>query len=142
MLCVVLYYKANLFHFSLLDGKEYFFVFSTKISSLLIVMEARNLFCYLHISRISTISSAVSCLQQPEVMTVLSAMARMMSSSRVIPISVKVVGRPTSRMNYLTDEVGKEVNALVGILYQPDFLRPTTELFFCALVDVSIEDRV
>ena len=98
MLCVVLYYKANLFHFSLLDGKEYFFVFSTKISSLLIVMEARNLFCYLHISRISTISSAVSCLQQPGVMTVLSAMARMMSSSRVIPISVKVVGRPTSRM--------------------------------------------
>ena len=68
MLCVVLYYKANLFHFSLLDGKEYFFVFSTKISSLLIVMEARNLFCYLHISRISTISSAVSCLQQPGVM--------------------------------------------------------------------------
>ena len=30
---------------------------------------------------------------------------------------------------YLTDEVGKEVNALVGILYQPYFLRPTTELF-------------
>ena len=41
---------------------------------------------------------------------------------------------------YLTDEVGKEVNALVGILYQPYFLRPTTELFFCALVDMSIED--
>ena len=43
---------------------------------------------------------------------------------------------------YLADEIGKEVNALVGILYQPNFLRPTTELFFCALVDVSIEDWV
>ena len=43
---------------------------------------------------------------------------------------------------YLTDEVGKEVNALVGILSQPYFLRPTTEFFFCALVDMSIEDWV
>ena len=40
------------------------------------------------------------------------------------------------------DEVGKEVNTLVGILYQPNFLRPTTELFFCVLVDMSIEDRM
>ena len=43
---------------------------------------------------------------------------------------------------YLTNEVSKEVNTFVGILYQPYFLRPTTELFFCALVDMSIEDWV
>ena len=43
---------------------------------------------------------------------------------------------------YFADEIGKEVNALVGILHQPYFLRPTTELFFCALVDMSIEDWV
>ena len=42
----------------------------------------------------------------------------------------------------VTNEVGKEVNTFVGILYQPYFLRPTTELFFCALLDMSIEDWV
>ena len=48
----------------------------------------------------------------------------------------------SGRQTYFADEVGKKVNALVGILYQPYFLRPTTELFFCALVDMSIEDWV
>lgn len=43
---------------------------------------------------------------------------------------------------YFADEVGKEVNALVGILHQPDFLRPTAEFLFCALVDVAIDDGV
>ena len=40
----------------------------------------------------------------------------------------------------LADEVGEEVDALVGILYQPDFLCPATEFFFCALVDMAIDD--
>ena len=42
----------------------------------------------------------------------------------------------------LADEVGKEVDALVGILHQPDLLRPTAELFFCALIDMAIDDRM
>ena len=41
---------------------------------------------------------------------------------------------------HFADEVCKEVNALVGILHQPDFLRPTAEFLFCALVDVAIEN--
>ncbi len=48
----------------------------------------------------------------------------------------------SGRQTYLTNEVGKEVNTFVSILHQPDFLCPTTELFFCALVDMSIEDWV
>ena len=49
------------------------------------------------------------------------------------------LGEGCGKTNF-KNEVGKAVNTFVGILNEPDFLRPATEFRFSALVDVAVDD--